>query len=75
MVWTDITRRDHNRKSDCYPSELTDREWALLTPLLPPSKPGGHRGQIQSVVATIGFYLTLMSLPMLQRAFSTRVFF
>ncbi len=25
-----------------YPSGLSDREWAILVPLLPPSKPGGR---------------------------------
>ena len=25
-----------------YPSDLTDREWQILAPLLPPAKPGGH---------------------------------
>ena len=25
-----------------YPSELSDREWSLLEPLLPPAKPGGR---------------------------------
>jgi putative transposase len=25
-----------------YPSDLTDREWAILEPLIPPPKPGGH---------------------------------
>jgi putative transposase len=25
-----------------YPSDLTDREWRILAPLLPPAKPGGH---------------------------------
>ena len=25
-----------------YPSELSDREWAILAPLLPPAKPGGR---------------------------------
>lgn len=25
-----------------YPSDLSDQEWALLEPLLPPAKPGGH---------------------------------
>src|SRR5215472_19099859 len=25
-----------------YPSDLSDREWALLAPLLPPPKPGGR---------------------------------
>jgi putative transposase len=26
----------------CYPSDLTDAQWAHLVPLLPPAKPGGH---------------------------------
>ena len=25
-----------------YPSDLSDHEWALLKPLLPPAKPGGR---------------------------------
>lgn len=25
-----------------YPSDLSDAEWALLEPLIPPPKPGGH---------------------------------
>lgn len=27
---------------DTYPSDLSDREWVLLEPLLPPAKPGGR---------------------------------
>jgi putative transposase len=29
-----------NRKP--YPSDLTDAEWNILEPLIPPAKPGGH---------------------------------
>jgi putative transposase len=25
-----------------YPSDLTDQQWAILEPLIPPAKPGGH---------------------------------
>ena len=25
-----------------YPSDLTDAQWAILAPLIPPAKPGGH---------------------------------
>ncbi len=25
-----------------YPSDLTEKEWAILSPLIPPAKPGGH---------------------------------
>ncbi len=29
-------------KRESYPSDLSDREWQLLEPLLPPPKPGGR---------------------------------
>jgi transposase len=25
-----------------YPSDLTDREWVILEPLMPQAEPGGH---------------------------------
>jgi putative transposase len=25
-----------------YPSDMSEREWATLEPLIPPAKPGGH---------------------------------
>jgi transposase len=30
------------RSSRCYPSDLTDQEWAILEPLIPPAKEGGR---------------------------------
>jgi putative transposase len=30
------------KKAKRYPSDLTDQEWAILEPLIPPPKPGGH---------------------------------
>ena len=35
-MWTDITRAKHARKGLRYSSDLTDAEWAVLEPLLPP---------------------------------------
>ncbi len=29
-------------KRRSYPSDLSEREWAILEPLIPPAKPGGH---------------------------------
>src|SRR5256712_13285013 len=29
-------------KRRSYPSDLTEKEWAILEPLIPPAKPGGH---------------------------------
>lgn len=43
MTWTDIARSDHNRDCARYPSDLTDREWSLIAPLLPTAKRGGRR--------------------------------
>jgi putative transposase len=35
-MWTPTTRRHHSRTGLRYASDLTDAEWALLEPLLPP---------------------------------------
>ena len=43
MAWTGITRREHSRDGLRYPSDLTDREWALTAPFIPPAKSGGRR--------------------------------
>lgn len=43
MAWTGIARRVHSREELRYPSDMTDREWALMAPLIPPAKPGGRR--------------------------------
>jgi putative transposase len=58
MAWTDITREQHKRAGLRYPSDLTDAEWALIAPLLPPARPGGRRRttDLREVVNAI-FYL------------------
>jgi transposase len=43
MTWTGITRREHSRDGLRYPSDMTDREWALAAPFVPPAKTGGRR--------------------------------
>ena len=35
-MWTDITRKQFARAGQLLPSDLTDAEWAVLEPLLPP---------------------------------------
>ena len=42
MPWNDTARVEHRRNCSDYPSDLTDQEWALIAPLLPPAKPGGR---------------------------------
>lgn len=43
-MWTAENRARYERKGLRYPSDLTDDEWALVAPLIPPAKHGGrHR--------------------------------
>ncbi len=42
MAWTDITRRDYAREAARYASDVSDREWELIAPLLPGPKPVGR---------------------------------
>jgi len=46
-VWTTENRPRYNRDRLRYPSDLTDEEWALVEPLLPPGKPGSCVRQVQ----------------------------
>ena len=41
-MWTDATRAMHARKTLALPSDLTEAEWAVLEPLLPPALPFGR---------------------------------
>ena len=41
-MWTDQNRSRYNRDALRYPSDLTDEEWDLLRPLIPPGKHGGR---------------------------------
>ena len=45
-MWTAATRRDYERKTARYPSDLTNCEWALVAPLIPPAKPGGRKREV-----------------------------
>ena len=42
MTWTGIARRDHSREGLRYPSDMTDGEWALAAPFVPPARRGGR---------------------------------
>ncbi|MGQ5718425.1 IS5 family transposase [Pseudochrobactrum asaccharolyticum] len=35
MAWTAITRRQYERRNSRYASDLTDKEWSVLEPLMP----------------------------------------
>ena len=42
-MWTAENRPRYNRDHLRYPSDLTDEEWALIEPLIPPGKSGGGK--------------------------------
>ncbi len=57
-MWTQEHRRVHARKGLCYPSDLTDAEWALVEPLLPPARRGGRPREVNMrEVLNAVFYL------------------
>ena len=42
-MWTNENRARYDRSKLRYPSDLTEEEWALVAPLIPPPKPGGNK--------------------------------
>jgi transposase len=42
-MWTKEARIRHDRSKLRYPSDLTDDEWELVAPLIPPAKRGGRK--------------------------------
>ena len=44
-MWTTENRARYDRSKLRYPSDLTDDEWALIEPLIPPAKRGGRERQ------------------------------
>jgi transposase len=45
-MWTKEHRQARHRKGLRYPSDLTDPEWALVEPLIPPAKRGGRKRSV-----------------------------
>jgi transposase len=45
-MWTIENRARCNRDKLRYPSDVTDEEWPLIEPLIPPAKHGGRRRRV-----------------------------
>jgi len=45
-MWTRENRSLYERKGLRYPSDLSDPEWALIEPLIPPAKRGGRKREV-----------------------------
>ena len=41
-MWTREARIQHAPRTERYPSDMTDAEWAIIGPLLPPARTGGR---------------------------------
>ena len=45
-MWTTKNRARSNRDTLRYPSEVTEDEWALIAPLIPPARRGGRKRSV-----------------------------
>ena len=45
-MWTSENRERYNRDHLRYPSDLTEEEWRLIEPLIPPAKRGGNKRHV-----------------------------
>jgi transposase len=59
-MWTNANRVDYDRGYLRYPSDLTDAEWALVGPLIPPGKRGENKRtvDIRAVVNGLMYVLS-----------------
>lgn len=59
-MWTIENRARYNRDHLRYPSDLTDEEWGLVEPLIPPGKSGGgkRRANMREVVNGLMYVLS-----------------
>jgi transposase len=68
-MWTDENRARYDRSKLRYPSDLTDQEWSLIEPLIPPAKPGGNcrkvvmRGVVDGVMYILSTGCQWSALP------------
>ena len=58
-MWTHENRGLYERKGARYPSDLTDEEWALIGPLIPPAKHGGRKRSVDVREVLNGIFYVL----------------
>ena len=63
-MWTPTTRKQHNRTTERYESDLTDAEWGVIAPHMPVAKPQGRpwAWPMREIVNGI-FYVTRAGCP------------
>jgi transposase len=45
-MWTSKNRGRYNRDQLRYPSDVTEEEWAVIAPLIPPARRGGRKRSV-----------------------------
>jgi transposase len=58
-MWKPEHRRTADRRGLRYPSDLTDAEWALVGPAIPPAKRGGRRREVNVREVLNGIFYVL----------------
>ena len=58
-MWKPEHRRAADRRGLRYPSDLTDAEWALIEPMIPPAKRGGRRREVNVREVLNGIFYVL----------------
>src|SRR5271166_6806538 len=58
-VWTPDHRRAANRSGLRYPSDLTDAEWAIVEPMIPPARHGGRKRSVNVREVLNGIFYVL----------------
>jgi len=64
MAWTETTRRDYERDCLRYASDMTDKEWGLIAPHLPPARRLGRprKWEMREIVNAI-MYIAATGCP------------
>lgn len=60
-MWTNENRKRYDRDQLRYPSDLTDEEWALIAPIIPPAKRGGGKRTVSIREVVNGLMYVLSS--------------
>ena len=58
-MWTPEHRRAANRSGLRYPSDLTDDEWAVVAPMIPPARHGGRKRSVDVREVLNGIFYVL----------------
>jgi transposase len=61
LMWTNENRRRYDRSKLRYPSDLTEEEWALIAPVIPPAKRGGGKRTVSIREVVNGLMYVLSS--------------